>query len=243
MPAADHPENGGVLGLVPARGGSKGIPNKNIRILAGLPLIGHSIAAARQSGVIERIVLTTDDPGIAEIGRGLGADVPFRRPPELAQDDTPMLPVLQHAVNAVMKSGWSPAIVVLLQPTAPFRRMSELQAAIALLQNSPEADSVVSVEAVPGHLSPYYVMKISGGLLTPFLADGARFTRRQDAPVAYSRNGQFYIVRRRVLLEGNSLYGTNCLPFVTKHEAVNLDTLSDWSAAEALAGKVRLPLA
>ena len=105
------------------------------------------------------------------------------------------------------------------------------------MQAHPKADSVVSVEAIPDHYSPHYAMKIEAGELLPFLPDGARVTRRQDAPQSYSRNGQFYIMRRQTLLEKDSIYGKTCLPLVTTHKAVNLDTLDDWAEAEKLGGK------
>ncbi len=224
-----------VVAVIPARAGSKGIPGKNLRLLAGQPLLAHTVELALRAGVFDRVVLTTDGEPIAALGRSLGAEVPFLRPAELAQDDTPMLPVLQHAVRFLVNQGWTPELVALLQPTAPFRRGPDLAEAIALLQASTEADSVVSVEAIPDHYSPHYAMKVISNRLVPFLPEGAQYTRRQDAPRAYTRNGQFYLMRRVTLLEKNSLYGDHCLPYVTRHKAVNLDTLEDWAEAERLA--------
>lgn len=223
-----------ILGLVPARAGSKGIPNKNARLLAGIPLLARAIRSGLDSGVINRVLLTTDSREFAELGMKAGAEVPFMRPPELARDDTPMLPVIQHAVRHLVAEGWSPEIVVLLQPTAPFRQPQDIMKAVRMLRDDPQADSVVSVEAVPDHYSPYFVMKVSDNRLLPFMTDGLKVTRRQDAPKAYSRNGQFYVMRTRTLLEKNSIYGENCLPYITSHEAVNLDTMDDWVAAEKL---------
>jgi CMP-N,N'-diacetyllegionaminic acid synthase len=223
-----------ILGLVPARAGSKGIPNKNARLLAGIPLLARAIRSGLDSGVINRVLLTTDSREFAELGMKAGAEVPFMRPPELARDDTPMLPVIQHAVRHLVAEGWSPEIVVLLQPTAPFRQPQDIMKAVRMLRDDPQADSVVSVEAVPDHHSPYFVMKVSDNRLLPFMTDGLKVTRRQDAPKAYSRNGQFYVMRTRTLLEKNSIYGENCLPYITSHEAVNLDTMDDWVAAEKL---------
>lgn len=233
--------SGPVLALVPARSGSKGIPGKNTRTLAEKPLLAHSIECAQRLGVFDRIVLSTDSPEMAAIGRSFGAEVPFLRPAELAADDTPMIAVLQHAVRTLSESGWSPEIIVLLQPTAPFRRDQDLAAALRLLQESPAADSVVSVELVPGHYSPYCVMKVTDGRLEHFLPDGAQVTRRQDAPQAFTRNGQFYLMRRSTLLGKNSIYGDHCLPFITTHKAVNLDTLDDWADAEGLLEEMGIP--
>ena len=182
------------------------------------------------------MLLTTDSAELAAIGRDAGAEVPFLRPPELARDDTPMLPVMQHAVRHVMAEGWIPDLILLLQPTAPFRRVEDIRAAVARLESEPAADSIVSIEQIPAHFAPHFVMKVEEGRLMPFLPDGLRVTRRQDAPPAYTRNGQFYVTRTACLMEANSIYGTRCLPFVTTHPAANLDTLEDWAEAEKLIG-------
>ena len=113
---------GKVLGIIPARGGSKGIPGKNMRLLGGKPLLAYSIEAARASGVIDRLILSTDSEEIAALGREFGAEIPFMRPAELAADDTPMQAVLEHALAGLDEQGWRAEIVVLLQPTAPLRR-------------------------------------------------------------------------------------------------------------------------
>ena len=224
-----------VLGLVPARAGSKGIPNKNIRLLAGSPLLARAIQSGLASGVMDRIVLTTDSAEFAEVGKNAGAEVPFIRPPELARDETPMLPVIQHAANHLIATGWTPEIIVLLQPTAPFRSPQDIAKAVEWLLNNPKYESVVSVEQVPEHYAPHFVMRVENDRLLPFMADGLKITRRQDAPKAFTRSGQFYVMRTKTLLEKNSIYGDNCFPFVTSHEAVNLDTMDDWAAAEKLA--------
>lgn len=232
MPAAESSPD--VLAIIPARAGSKGIPGKNLRSLAGVPLLARTIQWAHETKCFSRVLLTTDSPEFAALGKEHGAETPFIRPPELAQDNTPMLPVLRHAVDWVIQNGWTPEIIVLLQPTAPFRKATDLYRGLESLRADPSADSVVSVEAIPDHYSPHYAMKIEAGGLLPFLPEGARVTRRQDAPRAYSRNGQFYIMRRQTLMEKGSIYGQNCLPLVTVHKAVNLDTLDDWEEAEKL---------
>lgn len=224
-----------VLAIIPARGGSKGIPGKNLRSLAGKPLLARAIECALDAGIFSQVLVTTDSEEIAQAARRFGAEAPFLRPPELARDDSPMLPVLIHALAFVKGQGKEPEVIVLLQPTAPFRRSKDVAAAVAILVARPETDSVVSVEKIPDHYSPHYAMRVEGERLTPFLAEGARVTRRQDAPPAYTRNGQFYVTRRQTLLEQNSIYGNNCLPFITTHRAVNLDTLEDWAEAERLA--------
>jgi len=224
-----------ILGIIPARGGSKGIPGKNIKPLGGQPLLAYAAEAARRAEVFERVILSTDSEEIAQAGREHGVGVPFLRPPELARDDTPMLPVLQHAVREMSARGFAPEAIAILQPTAPFRRWQDLREAARLLESDPAIDSVVSVVQVPDHFSPYFLMRIESGQLQPFMPDGLKITRRQDAPKAYSRSGDFYFTRAQTLMEGNSIYGPNCRPFIIEHPIrVNLDTLEDWAEAERL---------
>ena len=221
-----------VLGLVPARGGSKGVPGKNVRLLAGKPLVAYAAAAARASGVIDRIVLSTDAADIADTGRQAGLDVPFMRPAALAADDTPMLPVIRHAVDTLASTGWDAEIVVLLQPTSPLRTSAHIRDAVTLLRES-GADSVVTVVELPRHLSPDYVMRIDEGRLRPFLPEGARVTRRQDARAAYSRDGTVYACWRRTLDRFGDIYGDDCRPLVIDAaESLSIDSLADWDEAE-----------
>ena len=223
---------GPVLGLVPARAGSKGIPGKNVRELAGRPLLAHTVDAARASGVVDRIVLSTDSEEIAAAGTACGLEVPFLRPSTLADDESPMLPVVEHAVGMLEADGWAPEIVVLLQPTSPLRRAAHLVRAVELLRQS-NADSVVTVVAVPRHLSPDYVMRIEEDRLIPFLAEGARVTRRQDTRAAFARDGTVYACWRRTLANEHSLYGPVCRPLVLPAaESLTLDSEDDWLQAE-----------
>ena len=227
-----------VLGLVPARGGSKGVPGKNIKLLAGRPLLEYTARAASASGVIDRLVLSTDSEEVAAVGRQVGLEVPFVRPAELAADDTPMLPVVRHAIAALDERGWHADVLVLLQPTSPLRRPEHISAAVRLLRDS-EADSVVTVAEVPRHQSPDYVMRIDDGRLKPFLAEGARITRRQDARPAYWRDGTVYVCWRRTIDRFDSLYGEDCRPLVIDAaDALSIDSPADWDAAErVLAGR------
>jgi len=223
-----------ILGLVPARGGSKGVPGKNVRPLAGHTLLEYTARAARESGVLDRIILSTDSPEIAEAGRRAGLEVPFMRPAALATDDTPMVPVIQHALTEVSEHGWSPDIVVLLQPTSPLRRPAHIRDAIGMLRDT-SADSVVTVVEVPRHLSPDYVMRIEGGRLKPFLPDGARVTRRQDARPAYSRDGTVYAFRRSTLERTGGIYGEDCRPLlIDACDSLSIDSPADWDEAERL---------
>ncbi len=232
---------GHVLALVPARGGSKGIPDKNIRALLGHTLLHYATQAAVASGVVDRIVLSTDSERVAAEGRRAGLEVPFLRPSDLAQDDTPMLPVIEHAVHVLSDNGWEPEIVVLLQPTSPLRTGAHIRAAVQALRDS-GADSVVTVVELPRHLSPDYVMRIDGGRLVPFLPDGMRITRRQDTRPAFVRDGTAYVFWTRTLRDTRSIYGERCHPLVIPaHESITIDTPDDWEAAERrLSGNPRL---
>jgi CMP-N,N'-diacetyllegionaminic acid synthase len=226
--------DGTVLAIVPARGGSKGVPGKNLRPLAGRSLLDRTADAARRSGVIDRMILTTDSEAIAAAGRSAGLDVPFMRPSSLAQDDTPMLAVVRHAVDEISRSGWNAELIVLLQPTSPLRTPDHIRCAVEMLRTS-GADSVVAVVEIPRHLSPDYVMRIDGDVLKPFLPEGARISRRQDARPAYSRDGTVYAFRRSTLERFGNIYGDNCRPLVIDpQDSLSIDSPDDWRNAERI---------
>ena len=224
--------SGPVLAIVPARGGSRGVPGKNVRPLAGRTLLDYAAESARQSTVLDRAVLTTDSEEVAAAGRAAGLYVLPLRPASLAADDTPMLPVVWHAIEQVMREGFVPELVVLLQPTSPLRRPEHVSDAVRLLRDT-GADSVVTVVEVPRHLSPDYVMRIDRGVLRPFLPEGARVTRRQDARPAFSRDGTVYAFRRDTIERHGSIYGEDCRPLViAEDESLSIDTPRDWADAE-----------
>jgi CMP-N,N'-diacetyllegionaminic acid synthase len=223
-----------VLGIVPARAGSKGIPGKNVRPLGGKPLLVHTAEAALAARRLTRVVLTTDDEGIAEIGRGCGLEVPFLRPAELAMDDTPTLPVLQHVVTELEKTGDRFDAVCLLQPTSPFRRAGDIDGCIELLETA-DLDAVVSVLPVPPEHNPHWVyFRDDDGLLRLATGEDQPVPRRQELPPAFHRDGSVYVTRRNVLMEGNSLYGKRLGGFLADSRSVNLDTPADWERAERL---------
>jgi CMP-N,N'-diacetyllegionaminic acid synthase len=232
-----------VLGVVTARGGSKGLPGKNLRPLAGKPLIAHTIDAARESQAFDRVMLTTDDDAIADAGRWYGCEVPFMRPAELARDETPHLPVLQHAVQWLRESErYEPDAVMILQPTSPLRRVSDIRESIALLERS-GADSVVSVSEVPAHYNPMRMLRVDeNGVATLFVTGEPvrrRINRRQDMPAAWTMNGAIYLFRTFVLDPrrdgGASLYGDRTAAYVMPHDfGISIDSLDDWSAVEQI---------
>jgi CMP-N,N'-diacetyllegionaminic acid synthase len=223
-----------VLGVVPARGGSKAIPRKNLALLAGRPLLAWTAAAALASGRLTRVVLSTDDQEIADAGRGLGLEVPFLRPADLAADDTPMLPVLQDLVRRLQAGdGYRPDVLVLLQPTSPLRESRHIDAAVDLLLST-GADSVVSVVEVPHQFSPVSVLREEGGRLLPW-SDGPSVTRRQDKPRVFARNGPAVLAVRRPVVERGSLYGADSRPLVMMaQESVDIDAPWDLELAEWL---------
>jgi CMP-N,N'-diacetyllegionaminic acid synthase len=224
-----------VLGLVPARGGSKGVPGKNVRPLAGHTLLEYTARAARESGVLDRVILSTDSLEVADAGRRAGLEVPFMRPASLAADDTPMVAVIQHAVAETAKHGWSPDIIVLLQPTSPLRRPDHIRDAVNLLRES-KADSVVTVNELPLDHSPDYLLfRNEDGTLRPFLPEGAGITRRQDARPAHWRDGTVYTFWRATLERFGNIYGEKCQSLVLdESESLSIDTQRDWELAEQI---------
>jgi CMP-N-acetylneuraminic acid synthetase len=235
-----------VLGIVTARGGSKGLPGKNLRLLAGKPLIAHTIDTAVESRSFDRVVLTTDDDGIADVARSCGCEVPFMRPRELARDETPHLPVLQHAVKCLRDhERYESDAVMILQPTSPLRRVSDIQESIAVLERS-GADSVVSVSEVPAHYNPMRTLRVDGdGVATLFVTGEPvrrRINRRQDMPTAWTMNGAIYLFRTYVLdAPEPSLYGERTAAYVMPPPfGLSIDSLDDWNDVEK-ALKLREP--
>lgn len=221
-----------ILGLIPARGGSKSIPNKNITLLAGRPMLAYTCEAALASQYLKRIILSTDDPTIAEVGRKCGVEVPFLRPSKLAQDETPMLDVVRHVLNWLQeKEGYKPDIIVLLQPTSPLRKAEHIDAAVNILIKS-GAESVVSVIEVPHQFNPVSVMRLENGKLVSFLPSPS-ILRRQDKPQIYARNGPVVLVtRREIILGKNSLYGDDCRPYImNERDSIDVDTPLDLEIA------------
>lgn len=221
-----------VLGVIPARGGSKGVPHKNIRPLGGVPLIGHTITAARASR-LARTVLSTDDAAIAEVARAHGIDV-IDRPAELATDSAKSLPVMQHALTtAEAEDRVVYDAVMMLQPTTPWRTTSDIDEAIARLEAT-GADSVISVVDVEGH-HPARMKYLEGDrLVDPPFCEAYENQPRQELRPMYIRNGAIYLTRRAVLL-GGSFKGKDCRAQVMPVErSINIDTLLDFRYAEWL---------
>ena len=223
------------LAIIPARGGSKGIPRKNIRPLCGKPLLQYTAESALAARRLSRVILSTEDEEIAEVGMLCGLEVPFLRPTELAQDNTPMLPVIQHAVWWMETLGLHFDAICLLQPTNPVRRPEDIDACIELLEDS-NADAVVTLLPVPPEYNPHWVyFQDDAGLLHLSTSEATPVPRRQDLPPAFHREGSVYVTRRDVVVEDNSLYGKRLVGYLLAPEqSVNIDRPEDWERAERL---------
>jgi CMP-N,N'-diacetyllegionaminic acid synthase len=227
-----------VLGVITARGGSKGIPGKNLKLLGGRPLIAYTIDAALQAGVLDRLILSTDDPAIAEAARALGCEAPFLRPPELARDDTPHLPVMQHAVEwLATNERCHPDLVMILQPTSPLRRAEHVRESVSLAQTS-GADSVVGVSAVPMHYHPLRTLRVDAAGTAALFVTGEpirrRDKRRQDLPPVWAMNGAIYLFRTHTLFDPEpSLFGSRSVAYVMRHPSgLSIDDPEDWMEVE-----------
>jgi CMP-N-acetylneuraminic acid synthetase len=228
---------GGVVAVVPARGGSKGIPRKNLADLGGRPLLAWSVDAALAAPSVDRVIVSTDDEEIAAVARELGAEVPFLRPSELAADDTPALPVFVHALDRFEAAGEAPELLVHLRPTSPLRPPGLIDAAVELLRADPGADSVRSLSAVTK--TPYKMWTVVDGRLEPLLGgwDDELFNRpRQQLPEVWQHDGVLDVVRPATLRAG-SMCGRHVLPLFTPDGcAVDIDEPADLVTAARLLG-------
>jgi len=221
-----------IIAIVPARGGSKTIPRKNIRLLNGKPLIYYTIVEALKSRFIGRIIVSTEDDEIAQIGKKYGAQV-IVRPPQLAQDDTPSLPVFQHVIEYLEEAeGLVVETIVVLQPTSPLRTAQDIDRAIQEFLET-GCDSVVSVCEVEH--PPQWMYVLDHDKLKPFLKGGGSITRRQDAPKLYRPNGAVYVTRRNIIMKKNKLLGSDTRPYIMPAErSIDIDTELDFRLAEML---------
>jgi len=207
MAASNREEKPFVFGVIPARGGSKGLPGKNLKPLGGVPLIGWSIRAARECRSLDRVVVSTEDQAIASAAAALGAEVPFARPAELARDESPIVDVLRHAVLWLEKErGSRPDVVVLLQPTSPLREPRDIDETVRLVVEG-GADSAQTVTEDRRH--PFHRYLLENGKMVPLLKESERLSRRQDAPPVYLPTGSVYAVRGEVLMRDGALKGAD----------------------------------
>jgi CMP-N,N'-diacetyllegionaminic acid synthase len=232
-----------ILAVIPARGGSKGLPGKNIRPLAGLPLIAHTLRLAALCPEIARCIVSTDDAQIADVARAHGGDVPFLRPAELAQDDTPMTPVLQHALHEIERlDGKTYGSLLLLDPTSPGRIPADVARAVALLDGDANAQGVIACSKPT--FNPFWVGVVEQG---PYMAPafaGPEYARRQDVPSFLRINGALYLWRRDFIARGASWRDEpHRVLEIPEARAFSIDDLYEFQLAEQLlgAGLVELP--
>jgi N-acylneuraminate cytidylyltransferase len=236
----------GVLAVIPARGGSKGLPGKNVRPFAGLPLIAHSILFAKMCPEIAACVVSTDSPEIAEIARRYGADVPFLRPAALAADDTPLWPVIRHAL-AEIDAGEPRRFdaVLLLDPTSPGRAPADVAGARAMLSAAPGADGVVGASR-PDFNPLWNCVVQRDGWMAQLVEEGAGYERRQDVPVVYRINGSLYLWRADFVRDEAGTWRRSrkhLLYELPESRAMSIDTLEEFERAELLVreGFITLP--
>jgi N-acylneuraminate cytidylyltransferase len=235
-----------VVALIPARGGSKSLPRKNIRPLAGRPLIVYSIETALKCPGISRTLVTTDDPEIAEISRAHGAEAPFLRPAEFARDDSTDVQAMTHALRWMQaQEGEVPDLIVYLRPTEPLRRVETVQAAIEKMKAHPEADSLRSVRLA--QQTPYKMWRLDSDWLRPVatlenVAEPYNQPRQQLPPV-YWQDGYVDVVRSRTILEQGSSTGRKILAYLITEPAINIDYEDELAAAEILLRREPMPAA
>ncbi len=237
-------KNKKILGIITARGGSKSIPGKNIKPLLGKPLIFYTIDSAQKSGVFDRIIVSTDDKEIADVAREYGCEVPFMRPDELAQDKTPHLPVIQHAVIWLKENeGYWPDYVMILQPTSPLRQSFHLKESAELLDRG--ADTVLSVSKIPKQFSPYKAMVIRDDDFMQLINDDPvrnRAIRRQDLKDAYWSVGAIYLFKTELIFAKDNphFYGDKVAPYpIEAKYIVDIDEPEDWEVAEKAMKRIR----
>lgn len=224
-----------ILGIIPARGGSKGVPNKNIKLLGGKPLIAYTIESAMESKMLTDCIVSTDSEQIAETAKAYGAKVPFMRPAELATDTAKSIDVVLHALDALQEQGNRYDAVVLLQPTNPFRPNGFIDDAIQKF-TSGGYDTLISLLPVPHEYNPHWVfVPDAQGMLKLATGEEEIISRRQDLPPAFFRDGSIYITFIEVLKNKKSFYG-NKLGYIEANPKchVNIDTPADWERAEQL---------
>lgn len=228
-----------ILGLIPARGGSKGIPGKNIKALGGKPLLAYTFDSAQESKLLSKVILSSDDSDIIAVANQIGLEVPFTRPENLANDQSPTFPVIAHALRFFEEKGEKFDAVCLLQTTYPFRRKGLIDDAIKEFIRT-DAEALVSVLPVPHEFNPHWVFEPGqNGFLEIATGEKQIIPRRQDLPTSFFRDGAIYITKSEVILSKNSILSEK-LAYIVGDESryVNLDTFDDWKKAEILVNKL-----
>ncbi|WP_319245038.1 pseudaminic acid cytidylyltransferase [uncultured Propionivibrio sp.] len=219
------------IAVIPARGGSKRIPRKNIKPFAGKPMIAHAIGAAKASGLFERVIVTTDDEEISEIARDYGAETPFVRPGELADDHTPTVPVIAHAIRSCLGLGWNVEHVCCIYPGVPFIQASDLAVAFELLQRS-EADYSFPIAEFPAAIQRA-LKRSADGRMQPFQPE-CELIRTQDLEPGYYDAGQFYWGSAQAWLTNNRIHRSGVGLVIPAWRVVDIDTPDDWDRAQLM---------
>lgn len=224
-----------VLAVIPARGGSKGVPGKNIKLLGNKPLLQYTAESALESRAITKVILSTDSEEIAKVGIQIGLEVPFIRPSILAQDTTPTIEVLQHAIKFYEDQDVFFDLVCILQPTTPFRQKGFIDKAIEKFSHS-NIDTLISVLEVPHQFNPHWVFEEKEkNVLRIATGDEIIIPRRQDLPKSFYRDGSIYLIKKDLIVRDNTLFGKK-IGYIEseKNNFVNIDTLDDWLIAEKI---------
>ena len=225
-----------IIALIPARGGSKGIPRKNIKLFSGKPLIAYTIEEVKRSKYVDRIFVSTEDEEIVKISNAYNAEV-IKRPVEYAQDSSNSSEVIKHALSWLEKEErYSPEIILFLQPTSPLRTTEDINEALELYLNN-DCESVVSV--YKSQESPYWNLTIKNHFIEPLFGwDNFKEKRRQDLPITYSLNGAIYITSKSKFLENGSFFNEKTLPYIMPMErSIDIDNDSDFKFAETIMKK------
>ena len=229
------------LGIITARGGSKGIPKKNIKKLCDKPLIEYTFNAVKNSDLLNRCIISTDDDEIINFAKNKNIEVPFKRPPEFSTDTAKSIDVLLHALNYLKNNeNYTPDYIITLQPTSPLRTTEDIDKSIELILNNKNADSLVSVIKVPHNFNPYSIMEYNGKYLEHYIKDKS-IMNRQQKPIFYARNGaSIYITSYDLLMKKKKIIGEKCIPyFMPKERSIDIDDYYDWDFAEFLVQKSR----
>lgn len=226
-----------IVALIPARGGSKGVPRKNIRLINGKPLVAYAIEAAQKSKFINKVIVSTDDEKIAEVALAYKAEVPFLRPKELAQDDTPDRPVVCHCIEALKARGIDCDKIIFLRPTSPLKTGGLIDAAISIFEKNSNWTSLRTITRVEGVFHPYWMFCQKNETIVPFLPgiNINDYYRRQLLPPCYRLNGVIDVLRSTVVLNSKNMYG-DCQGFLEIEEnvSVDIDTELDFKFVEFL---------
>ncbi|MGB0776451.1 MAG: cytidylyltransferase domain-containing protein [Flavobacteriaceae bacterium] len=218
-----------ILAIIPARGGSKGIPRKNIKLLKGKPLIQHAYEQAVNANCFDRIILSSEDEEIIAVAKSFGLEVPFKRPDNLATDEAKSIEVVKHALNTLSTNGEEFDAVCILQPTSPLRISEDVELAVYKFVNE-GLTGLISVRKVPDKFNPHWVFESnSSGCLKVSTGEEEIISRRQELPDTFFRDGSIYLTRTDIILNEGSLYG-NKLGYIdlSERDYINLDTELDW---------------